>query len=100
MTSIAKHIIVDRDEHGEPRLQIDGFVFGFALARHGITVPAPSMDEAPTVTVTFLAEKVTMINDDGSELRVRDPRHDPNERWTCNHPGCIGAHTSGFEVCV
>ena len=103
MTSIAKHIIVDRDEHGAPRLQIDGFVFDFATC--GIKVPAPSLDEIPTVTVTFLAEKVTMINDDGSALHVIDPRPDPNEPidprdgWTCSHPGCLGVHPTPRERC-
>lgn len=93
MTTIAKHIIVDRDDRGAPRLQIDGFVFDFATA--GITVPAPSLDEIPTVTVTFVAEKVTMLNEvdwAGAPSPLGPP-------YRCGHHGCLGNHDTAHESC-
>lgn len=58
---IAKEIVVDKDERGAPRVTIDGQLFRWFTA--GIVTPAPSLNEAPTVTITVLAEKVTMVND-------------------------------------
>lgn len=57
---LAKRIVVDTDERGAPRVTIDGFVLPWYTC--GITVPAPSLNEDPTVTVTFLAEDVQMVN--------------------------------------
>lgn len=90
---IANHIIVDRDEHGAPCLRIDDLVFDFAIANRGITVPAPSLDETPTVTVTFLAEKVTMINDLDNIVRSAGPP------YRCGHRGCLGHHDTMHESC-
>ena len=94
MTTIAKHIIVDRDDRGAPRLQIDGFVFDFATA--GITVPAPSLDQVPTVTVTFVAEKVTMLNDSDFAERLPAVAGPP---YRCGHRGCGGFHDTAHESC-
>lgn len=58
---LAKEILVDRDERGAPRITIDGEVLPWYTS--GIVVPAPDLREAPTVTVTFLAERVAMVND-------------------------------------
>lgn len=93
MTTIAKHIIVDRDERGAPRLQIDGFVFDFGMA--GINVPAPALDQVPTVTVTFVAEKVTMLN----ESDWAQPLAPSGAPYRCGHRGCAGLHDTAHESC-
>lgn len=91
----AKEIRVDQDEHGAPRITIDGQPFPWYTA--GIVVPAPSLDKAPTVTVTIPAERVTMINE---LLPPAQRAHQEREvRPNCGHPGCIGAHTTPGEVC-
>jgi hypothetical protein len=60
--TFAKEITVDRDERGVPRITIDGERFRWFT--NGIVVPAPSLNEMPTATITILADKVTMLNED------------------------------------
>ena len=57
---LAKHIRVDRAPNGAPVISIDGEVLPWFTT--GIVVPAPAMDAMPTITVTFVADKVEMIN--------------------------------------
>lgn len=57
---MAKLIRVDQDERGAPRITIDGEVLPFYT--RGIVVPAPSLHESPTVTITLLADRVEMVN--------------------------------------
>jgi hypothetical protein len=66
---LAKEIQIDRDDRGAPRITIDGEVFPYGTA--GIVTPAPSLNDAPTVTITLLAEKVTMVNDFPKRLGSR-----------------------------
>lgn len=57
---LAKHIRVDRAPNGAPVVTIDGEVLPWYTA--GVVVPAPAIGEMPTVTVTFIADKVEMLN--------------------------------------
>jgi len=71
---LAKLIRVENAPNGAPIITIDGEVLPWYTA--GIVTPAPSLDSSPTVTVTFLAERVEMVN------RERGPRwrdDDPNQ---------------------
>lgn len=68
---LAKHIRVDQDERGAPCITIDGELLPWYTT--GIVVPAPSLKEAPTITVTFIAEQVEMVN------KVRPRPTDPNQ---------------------
>lgn len=57
---MAKLIRVESDFNGAPVVYIDGEPLPWYTA--GVIVPAPSRSEAPTVTVTFLAERVELVN--------------------------------------
>ena len=57
---MAKHIRVESAPNGAPVLTIDGEFLPWYTA--GIEVPAPAIGEMPTVTVTFIAERVEMAN--------------------------------------
>jgi hypothetical protein len=72
---LAKHIVVDRDENGAPRITIDGEQLPWFT--QGIVTPAPSLREMPTVTITLLAEKVEMLN--AEHLGRWLPSADPNQ---------------------
>lgn len=96
MAGLAKHIVVDRDDAGIPRITIDGQQLPWYTT--AIT-PAPNLNEMPTITVTIPAEKVTMVND--SELPHRKTGRGEIEpgRWRCGHRGCSGYHSTPDEAC-
>lgn len=58
---MAQRIVVDQYLNGSPRVTIDGETLPWYTA--GVTVPAPSSQELPTVTVTFLANHVELVNE-------------------------------------
>lgn len=58
---LAELIRIESGPNGAPMVSIDGHFIPWLTC--GIDVPAPSLKEAPTVTITFLAEKVEMVNE-------------------------------------
>jgi len=58
---LAKEIRVDRDEHGAPRITIDGGQLPWYT--QGIVPRAPSLNEFGAITITIPAETVTLADD-------------------------------------
>lgn len=58
---LAEEIRIESGPNGAPMITIDGHFLPWVTC--GIEVPAPALDKSPTVTVTFLAEKVEMVNE-------------------------------------
>jgi hypothetical protein len=83
---LAEHIVVDRDERGAPRITIDGEVLPWHTC--GIVPSVPKLNEAPTLTVTFLAEKVTTIDQ-------YVPREEPPASWLPVQWGASGQSADG-----
>lgn len=96
MAELAKHVIIDRDQHGVPRITIDGTVLPWFTS--GIAVPAPSLDEVPTVTITIPADKVSMLNEvvtpGGRSREGAEPGF-----YRCRHRGCGGYHQTPNQQC-
>lgn len=65
---MAKRIRVESAPNGAPVISIDGYALPWYT--QGIVVPVPAIGQCPTVTVTFLAEHVEMVN--------RGPRPHPS----------------------
>lgn len=57
---LAKEIRVDRDEHGAPRITIDGQDLG--LYTQGIVPRAPSLNDWGALTITIPAETITLAD--------------------------------------
>lgn len=57
----AKVIRVENAPNGAPVISIDGEVLPWYT--QGIVVPVPALGQSPTATVTFLADRVEMVND-------------------------------------
>lgn len=58
---LAKEIRVDRDEHGAPRITIDGEPLPWYT--QGIVPRAPSLDDTAALTITIPAEHITLVDD-------------------------------------
>lgn len=57
---LAKEIRIERAPDGAPLITIDGQFLPWLT--NGVDVPAPARDKMPSVTVTFIADKVEMSN--------------------------------------
>lgn len=58
---IARRIVIDRDSAGAPRITLGDTVLGYLTT--GISVEPPSLKGMATVTITFLAERVEVLDD-------------------------------------
>lgn len=63
---VASEILIDRDANGAPRVRIDGMDLPFYT--QGIAVKPPSLTELATVTLTFLAERVVVEDEQAARL--------------------------------
>jgi len=87
-----REIMIDQDEHGAPRVTIDGQPLPWYTA--GIIVPPPSRDQMPTVVLTIPAERVVMVNE------IQPPAaKESGPPYRCSHRGCLGQHSTPNETC-